>query len=268
MTPLQRKLLLLFAVSGAAFAAALLCPPLPQDPAYHAFADNRRILGVPNFWNVLTNAPFLLVGVIGIRLCYPQMPPGGLQDLRAGYLSFFAGILLTGLGSGYYHLDPTTTTLTLDRLPMAIAFMAFTSIAVGEHISTVAGRRLLIPLLLAGVASVGYWHVTELRGAGDLRAYGLVQFLPMLLIPMILLMFRSRLHGVGYLWMMSLAYLLAKFAEHFDAELFALTGVLSGHSCKHLLAAFGSFWLVLALKKRRRVSPELQNYRTTGVGGT
>jgi hypothetical protein len=51
---------------------------------------------------------------------------------------------------------------------------------------------------------------------------------------------------------MSLAYLLAKFAEHFDVELFNLTG-LSGHSIKHLLASFSSFWLVVALKKRRRV---------------
>ena len=44
------------------------------------------------------------------------------------------------------------------------------------------GRVILWPLVLAGVASVGYWYWSEIQGQGDLRAYGVAQFLPMLLI--------------------------------------------------------------------------------------
>ena len=40
--------------------------PIAQDPGYHLFKDQRTIFGVPNFWNVITNLPFLLVGVAGL----------------------------------------------------------------------------------------------------------------------------------------------------------------------------------------------------------
>lgn len=32
--------------------------PIPQPQSYHSFADQRSILGVPNFWNVVSNLPF------------------------------------------------------------------------------------------------------------------------------------------------------------------------------------------------------------------
>ena len=35
-------------------------PPIAQDPLYHAFADQRALLGVPHFWNVVSNLPFVL----------------------------------------------------------------------------------------------------------------------------------------------------------------------------------------------------------------
>jgi hypothetical protein len=40
-------------------------PPIPQDPAYHRFADGRRFLGIANGLNVLSNISFLLVGIAG-----------------------------------------------------------------------------------------------------------------------------------------------------------------------------------------------------------
>ncbi len=36
-------------------------------PDYHNFADQRALWGVPNFWNVVTNLPFLLVAMWGVR---------------------------------------------------------------------------------------------------------------------------------------------------------------------------------------------------------
>jgi hypothetical protein len=96
-----------------------------------------------------------------------------------------------------------------------------------------------------------YWHLTELAGRGDLRPYVLVQFLPMVLLPLILLRYPSRLNGTGYLWAVLAAYALAKGAEAADESIFAFTGFISGHSVKHLLAAAGGMAFLAALQRRR-----------------
>ncbi len=252
------KLLVLFAVGIVGIVAAFLIPRIAQDPTYHNFADTREILGIPNFWNVLTSLPFLFVGAIGLTACIPKVAPGGFQELRAGYITFFAGVFLTGLGSSYYHYVPSNPTLVWDRLPITISFMAFFSVVIGESISLTCGRRLLFPLLVFGAASVVYWHLTEVGGVGDLRPYGLVQFLPMVLMPLILGLYGSTFSSVGYLWAILATYYLAKLAEHWDVELFNLIGVLSGHSMKHLFSGLAAFWLFVALKKRRERGQEGQ----------
>jgi len=43
-------------------------PPIAQDPSYHNFADKRSFLGVPNFADVFSNLPFIVVGFLGLRL--------------------------------------------------------------------------------------------------------------------------------------------------------------------------------------------------------
>ena len=231
--------------------ATLLVPPVAQDPAYHEFADRRMLYGIPDFWNVVSNAPFMITGVWGLTLLLRRRDAGVLPELRQAYLVFFSGVLLTAFGSAWYHLDPANETLFWDRLPMTLAFMAFFSIVVGEHLSPGAGRRMLWPLVGAGILAIVYWYIGETRGRGDLRPYALVQFLPMLLIPLILLGYRSRLGGAGYLWAMLAAYLFSKFAEYLDAELYSGLGVISGHSLKHIAAALGTGFICLAVYRRR-----------------
>lgn len=248
------KLLVLAVVSIALTAVAFSLPPLAQDPAYHRFADQRTIFGIPHFWNVITNLPFLLVGVAGIAVCARRTPRGGIAQLRPAYLTFFVGVTLVGLGSGLYHLSPSNATLVWDRLPIVVAVMALFAAVVGESVSTAWGRRLLWPLVIAGICAVLYWYVSEGRGAGDLRAYALAQYLPIVLIPLVLLMHGSALTGVGYLWAILVTYALAKLAEHLDAGVFVATGFISGHSIKHLLSGLATFWLLLALLRRRPVN--------------
>jgi len=48
----------LAAVAAAAVVGVFLQGPIPQDPAFHDFADQRVLFGVPHFWNVATNLPF------------------------------------------------------------------------------------------------------------------------------------------------------------------------------------------------------------------
>jgi hypothetical protein len=48
-------------------AVALLArPPIPQIQSYNDFADQHTILGIPNFYDVVSNVPFLIVGVLGL----------------------------------------------------------------------------------------------------------------------------------------------------------------------------------------------------------
>ncbi len=229
---------------------AVLVSPIPQDQAYHNFADQRNILGVPNFWNVATNIPFVLVGIMGIRSLIQNSLPALLPGIFHFYLVFFGGVSLVGLGSGYYHLWPSNETLVWDRLPMAITFMAFFAIVISEFISEKFGKWVFLPLLLLGAISVGYWNITELRGEGDLRPYALVQFLPMLLIPVILLSFTPRFSHISLIWALLATYLFAKGAEMGDKSLYKILEGLSGHSIKHLFSALGPYFFFLALKKR------------------
>lgn len=229
----------------------MLQPPIPQPLDYHNFADQRTLLGIPNFWNVMSNVPFLIAGIAGVIVVARGDYRGGLPSLRFAYGLFFVFIALVCFGSGYYHWRPTNATLAWDRLPMAVAFMIFVSIALSEHISERWGRLVLWPLIALGIFSVGYWHYTELMGRGDLRLYGLVQFASLALLLLLFLLVRSRLTGIGYLWAMFGGYALAKGLEYFDGLIYAATQFMSGHALKHVAAAAGMYCFVLALEKRR-----------------
>ncbi len=250
----RQKVGLLLALSVTAFAIAWWLPPIPQDPAYHHFADQRTLLGVAHFWDTLSNLAFLAVGILGVRQVMTGGLAGGLPELRSGYLIFFLGVALIAGGSGYYHLHPTNERLVWDRLPIAISMMAFFAVVIGERIGASYGRRLLWPLVVAGIAAVVYWGITEARGSGDLRPYALVQFLPMLLIPVILMLFASRFSREAYLWATLLAYAASKGAELQDATVFHFLGGLSGHTLKHLLAAGSAGLFLLALRRRSRLT--------------
>ena len=246
------RLWILLGLSIAAIAGVMLHAPLAQPLAYHAFVDQRTLWGIPNFWNVISNVPFLIFGLMGVAEIArrPSLP------LKWVYLTFFAGTCLVAFGSGYYHLAPSNATLVWDRLTMAIVFMAFFAIIIAGYVSARAGRLAFVPLEMLGVGSVVYWHFTEVAGHGDLRAYIITQFLPIILIPLILLFFPSRLWPVRLLWAMLGTYVLAKLLEHFDAQVFALLGhTISGHSLKHLAAALGTWFFLLALRRRYAAVP-------------
>jgi len=233
-------------------AALFLLPPIPQDEDYHAFADGRTLLGIPNCLNVISSAAFLLAGAAGLSCLARGVPPGAMPELMTACRIFFAGMLLIGMGSACYHLAPDNRSLVWDRLPMTLSFMAFFSVLLGEYVSARAGARLLWPLLLAGVLSVLYWWLTEQRGHGDLRPYVLVQFLPMVIMPLLLLFYNSPFGSSGWLWLVLVVYAASKLAELGDAFLFELTGIISGHTLKHVLAATGGLLFLGALYYRRR----------------
>lgn len=219
--------------------------PIPQDLNYHIFSDSQEHFGIPNFWNVLSNLPYIAFGVFGLTQTLISK-----QNIAFGYLplssAFFIGLTLSGLGSAYYHYAPSNESLVWDRLPMTVAFMAFFTTVLSLHFSLENKRYpILIALITFGATSVYYWAYTENIGKGDLRPYAVIQFLPIILIPAIMLMFKSARYDTKYIGWIIGVYVLAKATEHFDSEIDAMLG-FSGHSTKHIVSAFaGLFYLKL-----------------------
>jgi hypothetical protein len=252
----RTRLCVIAAVTVATVTGVFALPPLPQSQAYHNFADRRALFGIPNFLNVASNAAFLLAGILGLswlsRRHHSALHNAFIeQGERWPYAALFLGIALTGLGSGYYHLAPDNARLVWDRLPMAIAFTAILSATISDRIGVQAGLSSLVPLAVVGMGSVVYWHVTELLGRGDLRAYVLVQFYPMLAIPLIMLLFPPRYTRSADLLGAAALYGLAKVCEVLDARIFAAVPIVGGHTLKHLAAALAAYQILRMLQKRQ-----------------
>ena len=233
----DNKIILLAAVIVASVVGTLgFLSPIRQDPTYHRFADQRTWAGIPHVGDVLSNLPIAIVGLLGLavllmsvrhkhRAANIWMPP---------YVVFFIGVVLVGAGSSYYHWSPDNAALVWDRLPMTVAFMSLLCAVVADRMGPAIGTALFVPLLLAGAGSVAYWG-----SSGDLRAYGLVQFLPLVLLPLVCWMFPTRggLHG-RYLGGLLVFYGLSKILEHYDHEVWSVLGhTVSGHTLKHIFAA-------------------------------
>jgi hypothetical protein len=249
--PRPLRIGLVVALIPLALGAAALLPPIPQDPAFHDFADRRPWLGVPNFADVVSNLPFLPIAIWGWWVL-GRVPAATLDHQgRLPYHAFFAGVAATTFGSGYYHLDPTTPSLFWDRLGITVIAVGLTAIFVTDRIDRRLGARVVLPLfLVAGLASVVHWRATELAGVGDLRFYGLVQFLPALAIPLICLLFPGRLTSARLVVLFMAWYGVAKLFEIFDHQIFDLLGqTVSGHTLKHLAAATACAMVPLTLRR-------------------
>jgi len=230
-----------------AIASALLWHGRIAQPAdYHRFADTRAWLGIPHAADVLSNLPFLLAGWLGLKAALRLPLP---HPARAAWGMFFSAVALTTVGSGFYHWSPDNFGLGIDRLPIAWACAWLTLALLAERVAGGFGRPVVIlTAWLVATASVWLWYASEMSGSGDLRAYLLVQFLPVLLIPLVCAMFRGGLLKATD-WLGAIAlYLIAKALELHDAQVFETLGGVSGHTLKHLVAAAAAFWLAWRLR--------------------
>lgn len=220
--------LALAAIIGTFFALS----PYPQDPGYHRFADQRTFFGIQNFWNVLSNLPFLVVGWVT------------LKHKRV----FALGLIGTAFGSGFYHWNPNDSTLLWDRVGIVIAAMALVSLLVEEY----AGGYGRISLIVAegiGFGSLILWYAT-----GDLRLYGVVQFFPALLIIALPLVFLPTNKAHGVLALVLVLYAIAKICETYDHEIYRQLYIVSGHTLKHIAAAASTAAIWLWLVKREPIA--------------
>jgi hypothetical protein len=96
LTARKWPVLVFLSLVATSLAALLLLPPISQDQSYHCFADERTLLGVQNFCNVVSNLPFIAIGALGLRQFYRD----------PATLTLFFGVFLTAFGSSYYHWNP------------------------------------------------------------------------------------------------------------------------------------------------------------------
>ncbi len=264
------RLRIVLGLTLAAIVIVFLLPRIPQSQAYHNFADHRPLFGIPNCLNVISNFPFLVFGTLGLFFLLRQGRSKARTHFiesreRWPYVVFFIGIALTSFGSAYYHLAPGNERLVWDRLPMTVAFMSFLAATVAERISVRTGLQMLVPLLAIGAGSVLYWHLSELRGTGDLRPYIIVQFYPLVAIPLLILLWPARYTRSADLVPVLGLYAVAKLVELLDVSIFGLGRIVSGHTLKHLAAAAATYWLLRMLSLR---SPaEIEPLRDRGANG-
>lgn len=216
--------------------------PIAQDLAYHRFSDCRNFLGLPHFMDVVSNFPFIVIGYLGVRLAQKSYKK---YDVTYFLMLFtlFAGVFLTGLGSAFYHYAPNNFTLIFDRLPMTLVFTSFFGIIISDYVDRRVGSWVFYLFFTIGVYSIIYWYYTEIIGVGDLRMYAFVQFFPIVSVPLILLIYKSKpqyTKGIIYVF---IAYIIAKIFEHYDQLVFEITGFISGHTIKHLISALAVYFI-------------------------
>lgn len=251
-----------FALLGVWLLATVVMPivmsshGLPVDahgigrlhPHGHPFVDARVFWGIPNFMDVLTNVPLLLGGLWGAWALRGQRLPG-LASQAVNL--FFAGLVLTGLCSAWYHWSPDPGGLVLERLGMAVTFAGALALAVSERVGLPATRMTLSLALVVALLSA----VMPLSH-GNVWPWAVVQFGGMALMLWLALQKPvAGAMGVRIGWLIAL-YALAKCLELGDEPIFHATGEwVSGHSLKHVVAALAVWPVIAAVRQNAQTKP-------------
>ena len=227
--------------------------PLPQDPAYHFFADTRTWGSIPRAGDVLTNIAILVAAIAGLALWRRvRIAP----EERPAYALLVVAMLATAAGSAWYHAAPSGARLVWDRLPMTLLTAAIFTLVLADRLHPAFGRVAWWPFTLLGASSVLWWAWTDRAGGGgDLLLYLVVRIGAGLGIAFLLLFRRGRYtHAPWLLAAMSLGVIMTV-CESLDYPIYIATRLMiSGHSVKHLLAGalLGCVLAWLSLRRPRR----------------
>lgn len=219
------------ALFGIVFFLSL--SPIYDRPDVNVYADERSFLGIPNFFLVAPGLVFIILGLLGFGKLWSQRS----AFLRSVWMVFFIASIGIGLGSGYYHLDPSDQRLFWDRLSISTAFMSLLAGVITERISLSTAKKVAPFLILFGMGSIFYW-----AWAGDVRFYWLIQYFSIIALP--LLCFCFPMKGDKYIYGLVIFYVLAKLVEMVDGQIFSLTHqMISGLTFKQLFGAVGVYFV-------------------------
>jgi hypothetical protein len=232
--PLQPESLI--GLTLLAVALALFLPAMPQPLAYHDFADKREAYGIENFLDVASNLAFMLAGWPGCCWCCARAPAS-----RAGRTLPYAGVLhrraADGAGSCYYHLEAEQRDAVLgpaaddDRVHVA------------DRGADRRPRRRARRPAGAGADAARRRRRRSCTGSSP-SASGAATWCPMRAAGLLgdraaassRRCTRRATRTATRSTRCFAGYVLAKGFEHFDREIFELTGVVSGHTLKHVAA--------------------------------
>ena len=234
----------------AAFVVTALLPPIPQPQSYHHFADQRTIVGIPHGLDVLSNLAFLASGLLGLLLI-AKFGRALDSGMRWVFTTLFLGLVLTSIGSAYYHLAPDNQRLVFDRLPMIVAMAGCGGAVLTDRFGSKAGWALA-PLIATGLWTVFQWRASEAAGRGDLRWYALYEGLIIMAGALLLWMFPSRNRATQAFAIAVAGNVAAKLFELFDKQIYALGGIVSGHTLKHLCAGLSFLPLIFLMRRTER----------------
>lgn len=241
--------LLLFAFTMAAVVAFL--PPMAQPQAYHRFADARALFGLPNFLNVVSNLPFLLVAMLGLAALHRSRPGAFVERWeRLPWAVFFLGLAATGFGSAWYHLAPDNASLFWDRLPLSLCFGALLAAVIAERVNVRAATALLAPLAATGIGTALHWRFSQTSGTENVLPYFAFQAGAILAGVLLVRFFPPVYTREADLLRAAAFYAAAVLAEFRDAAIFAIGRMVSGPTLMHLLAALAVYQLVRMLRAR------------------
>jgi hypothetical protein len=159
---------------------------------------------------------------------------------------FFISIILTGLGSSYYHLSPKDFTLVFDRLALSFTFAVILAMLASIRISERSGFHTLAELIILAPLSVLLWNYN-----GNLTPYAVVQFGGIIIIVLTLLLTKAQKQSPCFTSLIIL-YGFAKVTEFYDVEIFNLSqNLISGHTLKHLIGALAVLVFISPLKVKK-----------------
>ena len=225
---------------------AIFLPAIAQNQNYHNFIDQRTFFRIKNASNTLSNLAFIVVGLWGLINFFKNKYIKISNSFSVLLNLFFISIILTGLGSSYYHLSPNDFTLVFDRLALSLVFAVILAMLATVKISERSGFHTLAELIILAPLSVLIWNYN-----GNLTPYVVLQFGGIILIIFTLLFSKTKKQSPCFTSLIIL-YALAKVAEFYDIEIFNLSqNLISGHTLKHLIGALAVLIFISPLKIKK-----------------
>ena len=220
-------------VAVGAIVVVALTTTITRGPEFHHYADGRTWLGIPHAGDVVSNLAFLIVAAMP-----RSMVPYGT--------AVRAGVAWIGIGSAAYHVAPSDALLALDWLPIAITLALLSASVVRDRGGPGPAALVVGPLL--AIAAVGYWIAGGGTHGGNMAPYVAVQ-LAGIALPAIAVLLAPGAICARWLWIGVIGFVVARLFGAYDRALLEAIGV-SGHSMKHVAAAFAAACALRALMRR------------------